>query len=68
VNVALLTFESELWSLDHSDWQSESVVKLRLRKFPGNHEPAQVGVSVDCRHGTAQLDSGLPVKFEDFCG
>jgi hypothetical protein len=64
-NVSPLTFDSELWSLDQSEWLSESIVTLRLRKFPGNHLPAQVGVSVDCQHRTAQLEAGPRVKLEE---
>ena len=56
-NRALLRFESEQWSLDRSDWLSEARVVLTLRKYPGNHFPKDLEVTVDCQAKTATLHS-----------
>ena len=38
----LLSFKDSHWSLDAARWVSDSTVELTLRKYPGNHLPAQV--------------------------
>ncbi|MDR3414848.1 MAG: hypothetical protein P4L83_01565 [Nevskia sp.] len=45
------------WSLDSAQWQSESVVTMRLRKYPGDHSPSQFEVTLDCASLAASLDS-----------
>jgi len=37
-----------LWSLDMATWQSDARVHLRLRRFPGGHQPPFVVATVDC--------------------
>src|ERR1700741_2899613 len=42
----LIAFD-EQWSLDASEWRGDSVA-LTLRKYPGDHVPPQLVVSIDC--------------------
>lgn len=60
---ARLRFESNLWSLDKSAWQSHSTVLLRLRKYPGNHPPTSLDVIVDLDAGTSSIQSRSVVDF-----
>jgi hypothetical protein len=36
------------WSMDESRWIGDHVVELTLRKYPGNHSPADLVATVDC--------------------
>ncbi len=45
--------EDENWSVDSAEWLGEWAVRMLLRKYPGNHTPAQVEVTVDCQARTA---------------
>jgi hypothetical protein len=44
----LLGFRDSHWSLDSAEWSSDSVVELKMRKYPGNHVPAQLDLKIDC--------------------
>jgi hypothetical protein len=44
----LFAIQDDRWSLDELTWRSESVVSLEMRKYPGNHEPQGLEVTVDC--------------------
>ena len=46
------------WSMDESAWVSDSVVELTLRKYPGNHSPADVVATVDCAARTGKVGQG----------
>ena len=52
----LLAFQDPHWSLNSAEWVNESVVVLRLRKYPGSHIPPQVSATIDCVAGTAEVD------------
>lgn len=54
-NTRLLAFSDSNWSLNKAVWQNDSVVRLSLRKYPGNHTPAAFEVTVDCQNHTATL-------------
>jgi len=60
----LLQFQSEMWSLDRADWKANQVVDLTLRKYPGNHTPAQLIATVDCELQEAGIKSPptVPLK------
>lgn len=58
---ALLSFRDPHWSLDSAEWLTESVVVLRMRKYPGNHQPPQVSATVDCAARTAEVGTAGPV-------
>ncbi|WP_140637388.1 hypothetical protein [Methylibium rhizosphaerae] len=64
-NVSLLVFDSDLWSLDQTEWKSETQVRLVLRKYPGNHLPPQVVADLDCQHKMALVESARPVTFQE---
>ena len=51
----LLTFGDRNWSLDEARWLDDSTVALTLRKYPGNHTPADVVVTVDCAGRSAKI-------------
>ena len=51
----LLGFRNPNWSLDSAEWLSESVVELKLRKYPGNHVPAEIAARIDCGDRTAEV-------------
>jgi hypothetical protein len=46
------------WSMDESTWVGDSVVELRLRKYPGNHSPADVVATVDCAARMGKVGQG----------
>ena len=56
-NTLVLRFSDDNWSLDHCHWQTGALAQLTLRKFPGNHAPAQVLAIVDCATQVAALPS-----------
>jgi hypothetical protein len=51
----LLAFEDPNWSLDAARWLDDSTVVLTLRKYPGNHTPGSIDVTVDCAGRTATI-------------
>ena len=53
------------WSLDESAWQSDSIVALTVRKYPGNHSPPDVVAMIDCDGRTAQVGEGAPVSLAE---
>lgn len=59
----VLRFDDGNWSLDHCHWQTPTLAQLTLRKYPGNHVPAQVLALVDCVSRTAALPQSQ-VPFE----
>lgn len=52
----LLVLEDPHWSLNSAVWISESIVMLKLRKYPGNHSPPEISATIDCIAGTAEVD------------
>jgi hypothetical protein len=58
---ALLEFAEESWSLDEHRWESDSVIRLVLRKYPGNHVPTDLTCTADLVTRTARLDDGTVV-------
>jgi hypothetical protein len=56
---------SSRWSLDETHWRSESSVTLILRKYPGNHTPPDVTLTVDCAARTAQVGEAPPHPLAD---
>ena len=53
------------WSMDASTWVSDSVVELTLRKYPGNHSPADVVATVDCAARTGKVGQGEAVPLAE---
>ncbi|MEO8671341.1 MAG: hypothetical protein ABI411_08515 [Tahibacter sp.] len=60
----LLRFHSTMWSLDRARWLSEHEVELTLRKYPGNHAPADLVAVVDCVHGSASVAESAAVALD----
>ena len=46
------------WSMDDSKWVGNAVVELTLRKYPGNHSPADLVATIDCVTRMARIGSG----------
>jgi hypothetical protein len=38
-NTSLIRFSDSRWSLESASWQSDSVVRMSFRKYPGDHQP-----------------------------
>jgi hypothetical protein len=55
-NERLLVFKDSNWSLNSAEWLSDSIVVLKLRKYPGNHIPAEVTATIDCLAKTAEVN------------
>lgn len=58
-NEDLLTFRNSNWSLDQAFWQAGNLVTMTMRKYPGDHTPSSVEVTVDCLARTATV-AGKP--------
>jgi hypothetical protein len=58
---SVLRFTNTNWSLESAAWLSESIVKMRLRKYPGAHMTATYEVTINCENQTAIVES-LPVE------
>ncbi|WP_395143623.1 hypothetical protein [Armatimonas sp.] len=56
----VFSFSDTNWSLDNAVWDSPSVVRLTVRKYPGNHTPPDFTVVLDCEAKTVTVD-GVPV-------
>ncbi|MGE0440445.1 MAG: hypothetical protein AB7S39_08115 [Gemmatimonadales bacterium] len=54
----LWTPEDGNWSLDAALWTGPATLRLTLRKYPGNHTPADVTAEIDCRALTARVGDG----------
>lgn len=57
-------FQNENWSLDQDEWESDSRVRLTLRKYPGNHLPGNLTVGVDCANGVAYPPNAAAVSLD----
>jgi len=53
---ALFQFNDDNWSLDQARWLDDARVSMTVRKYPGNHRPANLTVTIDCVRFTAQID------------
>lgn len=47
------------WSMDSATWQSESVVSMTLRRYPGDH--SSIKATFNCAAGTADI-GGVAIK------
>ncbi|HEX4329091.1 MAG TPA: hypothetical protein VH105_20035 [Burkholderiales bacterium] len=61
----LLKFNNDNWSLDAAQWQSDTVVSLSLRKYPGDHTPSAFEVVVDCEQGNASVADMAPLPLAE---
>ena len=60
----VLALQDSAWSLDHAKWIGDAVVKMQLRKYPGDHRPSSFEMKIDCDARMAELASGPPVCLE----
>jgi hypothetical protein len=44
----IFRFQDRNWSLDQDEWETLSVVRFTLRKWPGNHQPVALTAAIDC--------------------
>ena len=51
----LLAFGDHRWSLDEAKWLDDDTVAMTLRRYPGNHTPADLVAIVDCEKGSAKV-------------
>jgi hypothetical protein len=61
----LFSFQDGNWSLNAATWLSDAVVELRLRKYPGGHEPPEVILTIDCIAKTAQFQNEQLASLRD---
>lgn len=57
----ILKFRDPYWSLNNAEWIGNKNVKLTLRKYPGNHIPAELMVTIDCKNRLVTLPDGQQV-------
>jgi hypothetical protein len=65
---SVFKFAAEAWSADSSAWESESLVRLALRKYPGGQPRGSLVVKIDCVLGTVEVDTGERVALQDLEG
>lgn len=58
--------EDSRWSLNGADWLDATRVELRLRKYPGNHEPSELRAWIDAQAGWGQVEGSGQVPLERF--
>ena len=61
----LLAFADTHWSADQGEWLSDATVRLAMRKYPGNHQPGDLSVSIDCAARTGRVGAGEAVGLSD---
>jgi len=44
----ILKFVDPNWSMDFAKWESDTIVHLGLRKYPGDRLPSGTSVQIDC--------------------
>lgn len=59
----VLTFTDTMWSLDEAKWQGDSAVVFEMRKYPGNHEPRGLVITLDCDARQARIGGNEAVSF-----
>lgn len=53
---ALFGFADSNWSLDNAVWEGPTVVRMTVRKYPGNHLPPDFTVVLDCETKAVSVD------------
>jgi len=61
----VFAFASTNWSMDGNQWRGDSVLELTLRKYPGNHRPADVSAIIDCEARTGAVGEGPAGPLDD---
>jgi hypothetical protein len=60
----LCQFRDSLWSLDQALWQTDTLVRLLVRKYPGGHQPTTLAIDIDCLARKAHIGADS-VAIED---
>lgn len=60
----LFRFSASAWSAENSAWENDEVVRINLRKYPGDQPRASLVVRLNCAQGTSGLAGGPVVAFE----
>lgn len=60
----VLTFTDTMWSLDEAKWQDDSIVVFDMRKYPGNHEPRGLIITLDCDARQARIGNDAAIPFQ----
>jgi hypothetical protein len=60
----LLGFANSNWSLDEHQWKGDTIVRMVMRKYPGNHRPVDLDFTVDLVAMTATLTNGETAPLE----
>jgi len=65
---AVIAFSDSAWSLDEHQWRGDSVLRLVLRKYPGNHLPTTLDCTADLAARTVVFTDGARVPLSEFEG
>lgn len=58
----ILELADSNWSMDCAVWESDTTVRLDLRRFPGDRLPLGISVQVDCAHRYVVIgDARFPI-------
>jgi len=61
----VLKFANPNWSMDFAKWESETIVHLGLRKYPGDRNGISVRINCASRSGEIGHSSFLLTEFEE---
>lgn len=53
----LFDLRDSQWSVDAGEWHGDAVV-MTMRKYPGNHRPGDITVTVDCAAREGEVNGG----------
>ncbi|WP_353189439.1 hypothetical protein [Pandoraea pnomenusa] len=54
----------ERWSAEEAIWDSANVVTLMMRRFPGNHVPAQISLRIDVCNKIASVNDSPGITLD----
>lgn len=54
----LFKFSAHAWSAEQSTWESDALVRVELRKYPGNQPRPCLVVRLDCVREMGAIDGG----------
>lgn len=60
----VLRFSDRHWSLDDATWLDDRTVQLTVRKYPGNRNPSQLVLVVDCAARTARVERSEAIALD----
>ncbi|HUQ10122.1 MAG TPA: hypothetical protein VM146_07375 [Steroidobacteraceae bacterium] len=60
----LFAFKDTHWSVDERSWLDDAKVRFHLRKYPGNHDPGEIMVTLDCATRMASFN-GVVCGFDE---